>query len=395
MTVKFRKVTGALILPALLLVVGLITASCSAPPPATSEQQPPAPPKSDKPGKAPDLILQEYHPQSMMVAEYHPLQKAKYPAIDVHNHLGNVNSPREADPAELVKEMDAAGVAQVVNLDGGWGDDLKKTIEMYEKRFPNRFLTYARVDWKKIDEADFGKNAAAQLAADVKAGAHGLKVAKSNIGLAKDGSGKFIPVDDPRADPIWAKCAELRIPVEIHVGDPAAFFTPLDKNNERYEELQDHPNWLFYPGFPPLDRILSQLMNVVAKHPKTNFIVAHMGCNAENLKWVGEQLAKYPNFYVDVDARISELGRQPYTARDLIIKFQDKVMFGTDTTPKAEAYRVYWQFLETRDEYFDVSKSHHFQGRWMVTALNLPPEVLQKVYYKNAMKLIPGAGVQF
>ena len=350
--------------------------------------------RSSAPAKAPDLILQEYHPRSMMVTEYHVPPKSKFPAIDVHNHLGYAGGKRMMDPALCIKEMDAAGVAQVVNLDGMWGEMLKATLARFEKAYPGRFLTFARVDWSKIDDPDFGPKAAAQLEADVKAGAHGLKLDKSAIGLTrKYKDGRIAPVDDPRFDPIWAKCGELKIPVAVHVGDPAAFFTPLDKNNERYEELQFHPNWLFYPGFPPLETILAQFMHVVAKHPKTVFIGAHMGCYAENLKWVAQQLEKYPNFYVDIDARISELGRQPYTSRKLILRFQDRVMFGTDTTPNAEAYRIYWQFLETEDEYFEVSKSHHYQGRWMVTALNLPVEVLEKVYYKNAVRLIPGAKV--
>ncbi len=349
--------------------------------------------------KFPNLVLEEYHPKSMMIAEYHVPQKAKFPAIDVHNHLGSFTPGKvtrdDPNPAAYVKEMDAAGVAQAVNLDGGWGDALKLNIEKFEKAYPGRFLTYANMDYSRVNEPDFGRKWAVQLESDVKAGAHGFKIHKTLGLVLKDAARKFIPVDDPRFDPIWEKCGEMKIPVEIHVGDPAAFFTPLDKNNERYEELQDHPDWLFYPGFPPLRTILDQLMRVVARHPKTIFIAAHMGCYAENLKWVAEQLDKYPNFYVDVDARISELGRQPYTSRKFIIKYQDRVMFGTDTPPSAESYRVYWQFLETEDEYFEVSKSHHFQGRWMVTAIDLPPDVLEKVYYRNALKLIPGAKAAF
>lgn len=345
--------------------------------------------------KAPNLILEEYHPRSMMVAEYHVPPKSKYPSIDVHNHLGNVGGRRPPlDPAACIREMDAAGVVQVVNLDGGWGETLKATIAKFEKAYPGRFLTYARVDWSKVDDADFGVKAAAQLEADVKSGAHGLKIAKSDIGLTrKYADGRIVPVDDPRFDPIWAKAGELKIPVEIHVGDPAAFFTPLDKDNERYEELQDHPDWLFYPGYPPLETVLRQMINVVAKHRGTIFIGAHCGNYAENLKWVSEQLDKHPNFYVDIDARISELGRQPYTARKFLIKYQDRIMFGTDTSPGAEAYRVYWQFLETADEYFDAAKSHHYQGRWMVYGMYLPDDVLEKIYYKNAARLIPGAGI--
>ena len=330
--------------------------------------------------KAPNLVLEEYHPKSMMVADYHIPTKSKFPSIDVHNHLGRANTPRVLNPAVLIKEMDAARVAQVVNLDGGWGEDLKATIAKFETAFPGRFITYARVDWSKIEDPDFGAKAAKQLEADVKAGAHGLKIAKSDIGLTrKYKNGQVVPVDDPRIDPVWAKCAELKIPVEVHVGDPAAFLTPLNKDNERYEELQDHPDWLFYPGFPPLETILKQFMNVVAKHPKTTFIGAHLGCYAENIKWVSQQLDKYPNFYVDIDARISEMGRQPYTSRKFLLKYQDRVMFGTDTPPKAESFRVYWQFLETADEYFDCTKSHHYQGRWMIYGMYLPDEVLEKI----------------
>jgi len=324
----------------------------------------------------------------MLVTDQHYLQKAKYPVIDNHNHL------RESEPDQCIKAMDATGVVQVVNLDGGWGNELKENIQKFEKKYPGRFLTYALVDWSRIDEPDFGIKAAAQLEADVRTGARGLKVHKT-LGLTiKDKSGKMVPVDDARIDPIWAKCAELKIPVEIHIGDPAAFFTPLDKFNERYEELEFHPDWLFFPNYPALEEILKQGENVYAHHPKTIFIGAHVGSQAENLKAVAARLDKYPNYYVDIDARLSELGRQPYSARKFLIKYQDRVLFGTDTPPDIEAYRLHWRFLETEDEYFDISKSHHFQGRWMVYGLNLPDQVLQKLYFKNALRLIPGAAVK-
>jgi predicted TIM-barrel fold metal-dependent hydrolase len=350
--------------------------------------KPQSSPNAKEEVKPQGLLLRDYQPKSMLVTEQHYLEKAKFPVIDNHNHL------RDSDPDQCVKAMDATGVVQVVNLDGGWGDRLKENIAKFETKYPGRFLTYALVDWSKIDQPDFGSKAAAQLEADVKAGAHGLKIHKT-LGLTiKDKTGKVVPVDDPRVDPIWTKCAELKIPVEIHIGDPAAFFTPLDKFNERYEELEFHPDWLFYPNYPPLKEILQQGENVYARHPETIFIGAHVGSDAENLKEVAARLDRYPNYYVDIDARLSELGRQPYTARKFLIKYQDRVMFGTDTPPDVEAYRLHWRFLETEDEYFDISKSHHFQGRWMVYALTLPDSVLQKLYFKNAMKVIPGAKVK-
>jgi len=196
-------------------------------------------------------------------------------------------------------------------------------------------------------------------------------------------------VDDPRLDPLWAKCGELGIPVMIHVSDPKAFFTPVDRFNERYDELGEHPDWAFYGDqFPSKEEILAQRNRVIARHPETIFIGAHMGTLPEELHQVGLWLDMYPNFYVDIDARISDLGRQPYTARKFLIHYQDRVLFGTDTTPNAEAYRIYYRFLETFDEYFNPTPSHHLQGRWMIYGVGLPDEVLEKIYYKNAEKIL-------
>ncbi len=198
-----------------------------------------------------------------------------------------------------------------------------------------------------------------------------------------------MPVDDPKLDPIWNACGRHGRPVEIHVADPAAFFTPLDRFNERWHELNDHPGWLFYgDGFPPREAILEQLRRAIERHPETTFIGAHMGNNAEDLQSVGDWLDRYPNYYVDFDARINELGRQPYTARRFFIKYQDRIMFGTDTFPSPEAYRLYYRFFETDDEYWDTAKSHQRQGFWMVYGIYLPKEVLEKIYYKNAEKVL-------
>jgi predicted TIM-barrel fold metal-dependent hydrolase len=217
-------------------------------------------------------------------------------------------------------------------------------------------------------------------------GCRGLKISK-RLGLGyKDKSGKIITVDDPRIDPIWAKCGELGIPVEIHVSDPKAFFTPVDRFNERYDELGEHPDWSFYGDeFPSKEDILEARNRVIEKHPNTIFIGAHFGNLPEELGVVGQWLDTYPNFYVDIDARISELGRQPYTARNFFIKYQDRILFGTDTPCNAEAYRLYFRFLETDDEYIDPTPAHKLQGRWMIYGLYLPDEVLEKVYNKNAL----------
>ena len=190
-----------------------------------------------------------------------------------------------------------------------------------------------------------------------------------------------MPVDDPKLDPIWATCGKYKRPVVIHVSDPAAFFTPLDRFNERWHELNANPGWLFFGDqFPKREEILAQLHQVIARHAETTFVNTHFGNNAEDLAAVAEKLDKYPNMYVDFDARISELGRQPYTPRKFFLKYQDRIMFGTDTTPRREAFRIYYRFLETDDEYFDSSPSHHRQGFWNIYGIFLLTDGARKIY---------------
>jgi predicted TIM-barrel fold metal-dependent hydrolase len=339
-----------------------------------------------------ELKLRDWQPRSMMVAKTTVVEKPMYPVIDVHNHLGGgaeFLTPQRVQ--RYIHELTAAGVKTVVDLDGGWGDRLKQTIHALDDSYPGRFLTFALINFEEIDDERWSERETKQLEQSFQAGAKGLKFHKT-LGLRyryKDG--RPMPVDDPKLDPIWELCAKYHRPVMIHTGDPAAFFTPLDRFNERWHELNANPQWLFYgPQYQPREKLFEQLNHVIAKHPKTTFICAHFGNNAEDLSTVGKWLDTYPNMYIDIDARISELGRQPYSARRFIIKYQDRVMFGTDTTPDREAYRVYYRFLETDDEYFDCSKSHHLQGFWMIYGIFLPPEVLAKVYHKNAEKILFG-----
>lgn len=337
-----------------------------------------------KPG---DLLLRDWQPVSQMVVRETRIDKPKFPVIDLHNHLGAFSGG--ADLKQCLVEMDKAGVTMCVSLDGLSKNDIYKQHILELKAISDRFIVFFSPDFSRIDEPDFGKKEAARLEEAVNMGARGLKIFKS-LGLTdRDKSGKLIAVDDPRIDPIWAKCGELRIPVMIHVTDPKAFFTPLDKFNERYDELGGHPDWLFYgPQFPKKEDILAARNRVIARHPDTIFVGAHVANLPEDLAQVGKWLDAYPNLYVDIDARISELGRQPYTARKFFIKYQDRITFGTDTTPSAEAYRIYFRFLETDDEYFNPSGGHHLQGRWNIYGLYLPDAVLEKVYHKNAEKVL-------
>lgn len=339
-----------------------------------------------------ELKLRDWQPKSMMVTKTSVREKPLYPVIDIHNHLGGGKERlTEQVVNRYLTEMNEAGVRCVVNLDGGWGDRLKQTLAALDEKHPGRFLTYALINFDGLDDKDWGEREAKRLEESFKAGAKGLKFHKS-LGLScRYQDGTVMPVDDAKLDPVWEMCAKHQRPVVIHVADPAAFFTPLDKYNERWHELNKNPGWLFFGDkFPKREAILDQLHRVIAKHPKTTFVNTHFGNNAEDLASVGEKLDQYPNMYVDIDARISELGRQPYTTRKFFLKYQDRILFGTDTTPRREAFRIYYRFLETEDEYFDCSASHHLQGFWNIYGINLPPEVLEKVYYKNAERVLHG-----
>jgi len=332
-----------------------------------------------------NLKLLDWRPVSQLVVKETTILRPRFPVIDIHNHLGRLQNTKK-----YLEEMDKAGVWKCVSLDGrSRGDGYKEHLRVSNSVSRERFLVFFRPDFSRIDEPDFGVKEAKKLEEAVRMGVRGLKINKA-LGLSlRDKSGKLVPVDDPRIDPIWAKCGELGIPVMIHVSDPKAFFTPLDEHNERYDELGAHPNWLFYGDkYPSKEEILAQRNRMIARHPETIYIGAHMGTLPEELHQVGMWLDLYPNFYVDIDARISELGRQPYTARRFMLKYQDRVLFGTDTPCNAEAYRIYYRFLETDDEYFDPSGGHHLQGRWMIYGLHLPDEVLEKIYNKNALKIL-------
>jgi predicted TIM-barrel fold metal-dependent hydrolase/uncharacterized protein (DUF952 family) len=264
-----------------------------------------------------------------------------------------------------------------------------------------RVAVFAGLDYAMWEQRpDFGEEEARRLRDSVAAGARGLKVWKL-LGLrARDPAGGLVAVNDPRLDPVWATAAELGLPVTIHVADPIAFFRPLEPTNERWEELLAHPDWHFWPtrppgrpdleGFPPFDELIDGLETVVARHPATTFIGAHVGCVPEDLGRVAAMLAAHPNWHVDIAARIAELGRQPYTARDLVVRWPERVLFGTDAPPDPAAWSVAFRFLETRDESFpyDADGGPGSQGRWQVHGLGLPPEVLRLVYAANARRLI-------
>ncbi len=332
-----------------------------------------------------DLRLLDWEPKSMLVVKETEVLKPKFPVIDFHNHLRRLENTER-----YLEEMDKAGVWITVSLDGiSENDFYREHLKVSQRVSPERFLVFFRPDFSRIDEPTWGESEAKKLEEAVRLGVRGLKIRKG-LGLEyRDKTGELIKVDDPRIDPIWAKCGELGIPVVIHVSDPKAFHTPLDRFNERLHELAERPEWSFYgPRFPTKEEILEARNRVFARHPNTIFIATHMANLPEELGRVSMWLEKYPNMYIDINARISELGRQPYTARRFMIKWQDRILFGTDTPPDAEAYRVHYRFLETDDEFFDPTPAHKQQGFWMIYGLYLPDDVLEKIYNKNALKIL-------
>jgi predicted TIM-barrel fold metal-dependent hydrolase len=343
-----------------------------------------------------DLPLREYRPRSSLRVPEHHVPNARFPVVDAHNHLGRwlTEGWSTPDVGELLDVMDACGIAAIVNLDGMRSDELQANLDRYDRAHPGRFVTFCQLDWTVTEDPGFGKRLADQLGRCVDEGARGLKVWKQ-LGLRiRDDRGELLMPDDERLDPLWEAAAAQSIPVTIHVADPVAFFEPLDETNERLEELLANPDWWFgdHDVFPPFQRILDSFESLVARHPATAFVGAHVACNAEDLAWVDRMLSSYPNLYADVAARIAELGRQPRTARALMLKHPERILFGTDLFPPGrDIYEIHFRFLETADEHFPYDpEDPPPQGRWAISGLDLPDDVLRAVYGENARRLIGG-----
>ena len=338
--------------------------------------------------RAQEMSFEEYEPTSTLVVPQNPITRSKFPFVDVHSHHRRASQMGGDDVAKLISEMDAMNMAVAVNLSGGSGERLKNAIQNMNERYPGRFIQFANVDFSKIDDPNFGENAAAQLEEDVKNGAQGLKIFK-NLGMfVKYENGERVKADDPRIDPVWAKCGELGIPVLIHVGEPAPFYEPHDKNNERWLELKQFPNRKRPPGeFPTWEVQMAEQHNIFRKHPNTIFINAHLGWMGNNLDRLGALMEELPNMYTELGAVLAELGRQPKQARAFLIKYQDRILMGKDSW-NPEEYHVYFRVFETGDEYFNYYRKRH--AHWKLYGLELPDETLKHIYYKNALRIIPG-----
>ena len=365
-----------------------------------------------KPATA-SLPLKDFQPRSMLhVPETH-VPRAKFPVIDIHTHLCFAAKQERGVPlseerthlaptSELLEVMEHSNIQLLVNVTGGMGAGLRDSVQRYDRAHAGRFLTFTEPWWSRAADPDYAQFQADELVRAKRDGARGLKLLKT-LGLylrERVTSGRLISIDDRRFDPMWEACAALQLPVAIHVSDPEAFFLPIDRFNERYEELNNHPDWSFHGGdFPSNAQLLEARDRVFARHPGTQFVALHVGHDAENLASVSESMDKFPNMHVELGARIGELGRQPRTARRFFERYQDRILFGTDATPHGDEYpqqlfgnalyEIYYRFLETEDEYFDYAPAAvPPQGRWRIYGLGLPEGILRKVYHDNAARLL-------
>ncbi|MCC7154404.1 MAG: amidohydrolase family protein [Bryobacterales bacterium] len=347
--------------------------------------------------KGTPLDLQDYRPKSMLNVPETAVEKARFPVIDFHTHL---TWEKAATPEQLLQVMDRRNIRTLVNVTGGFGDKLRQAIAKFDRAHSGRFLTFTEPAWKRANEPGYARMQADMVGEAKRDGARGLKVLKTLGLFLRDSAGKLVTVDDPRFDPMWDACGQLNLPVAIHVSDPAAFFKPVDRFNERFEELNNHPDWSFHgKDFPSNEQILAARDRVFARHPKTTFVALHGGNFSEDLGHVGRALDRFPNMHVDIAARIGEFGRQPYTSGKFFDKYQDRILFGTDATPNGVEYpqqlygdllyQIYYRFLETSDEYFDYAPAAvPPQGRWRIYGIGLSESVLRKVYHGNAARIL-------
>lgn len=332
------------------------------------------------------MDFEAYDPPTSLVVSEHHIKHAKFPFIDIHNHQFSMPT---MDMKQLTSKMDDLNMAVMINLSGrgrGSSEHLEKSVQNATKQAPGRFIVFTNVEFTSIDDPEWAVRVVKQLENDVKLGAMGLKVYKSLGMFNKDKNGNRISIDDPRIDPVWAKCGELGIPVLIHSADPKQFWDPIDEQNERWLELKTHPGRRHDTDPVKWETIIAEQHNIFRKHPKTTFVNAHLGWYGSDLKKLGELMDEFPNMYTEIGAVIAELGRQPRAAKAFITKYQDRVLFGKDSWQPDE-YETYFRVLETEDEYFPYHKRYH--AFWRMYGIGLSDELLKKVYYKNAMRIIP------
>ncbi len=339
-------------------------------------------------------------PKALMTLPRTAIGRARFPAIDFHFHGRELRTAE--DYQKLIKVMDETGVGVISNMDGGFGSDFDRSMKVGEP-VRDRILQFARLNFEGINDTGWPARTASELERDFLAGAAGLKINKV-LGLdLKNTDGTYIQADDKRFDPVWEMCAKHNKPVMIHISDSYGRFLPIGPENERYEAglWRSSPEGNYYKtGQPGNDVIEKARENMHARHPKTRFVNAHMAMLYYDMDKVAALLDKYPNADVEMSAAFQDLGRAPLLIRRFVLKYQDRILFGSDGSPNRgveEFWVPHWRFLETYDEHFDhpaqirSATGAPLHGRWRISGIGLPDEVLRKVYYANALRYLPSA----
>lgn len=345
-------------------------------------------PRTCRAPDAPPPSIVDYRPHSTLIAPVHKVPRAKYPAIDFHGHPGSLVTSAEG-LASLGASLDSLNVGMMIAADNLSGERLQRVMTAVNAsaKMKPRVFGLAGIDFRNVGPG-WAEKAVAQLEADVKAGAVGVGEIPKSFGLSiRKADGSRLRLDDADLDPIWDACARLGLPVFIHTADPQEFFQPVDYTNERWLELSLFPERR-YPQdrFPSFETLMTERDNLFRRHPKTTFVAAHMGWHANDLGRLGKMMREMPNLYTEVGAVLYDIGRQPRTAREFFIEFQDRILFGKDSF-QPEEYPYYWRVFETADDYFDYYRPYH--AFWKLYGVALPDTVLRKVYYANALKLMP------
>jgi uncharacterized protein len=389
---RARRLVTAVALAALSLSAAVVVARAARQQAPTGARTACPPGQTEvRPGRCqapefPPPSIVDYRPRSTLVAPVHLVPRAKYPVIDIHNHV----TVSAANIDRLIADMDALNLRLLNNLSGGSDPDgIRQKVEFIRaSKYPDRFRVFANVDWNGAGGPGWAERAVSRLEQSIANGAIGLKIFK-NLGLtAKKADGSRLHVDDPELKPVWDACARLNVPVLIHVAEPQEFFSPLDTSNERWLELslfRDRRHYM--PGEPAFEDLMGERDRMFAANPKTRYINAHFGWYGNDLARAARLLDQLPNVVMDLSAVLYDFGRQPRAAREFFVKYQDRVLFGKDSYEPSE-YPYYWRVFETSDEYFDYYRPYH--AFWKLYGLDLPDAVLRKIYFQNSLRVVPG-----
>lgn len=334
-------------------------------------------------GPMDSVLLKDYAPSSSLVVPETHLAKSRFPVIDVHTHV-YAKTPDEV--AEWVRTMDDVGIELSVTLTDATGAEFDRLVDLYLKPYPNRFQLFCGLDTSAIDSKDYPERAVRELVRCYQKGACGVgELSDKGWGLGGTAEAHLprnqrLHPDDPRLDLFWEKCAELKLPVNLHIADHPSCWQPLGPHQERTPDFQGFN--LYGKDVPLYADLLAARDRMLARHPKLVVIACHLSNQGNDLAALGKVLDYNPNLYLDVAARDYELGRQPKSAARFLTRYKSRILFGTDMGRDMKMYRGWWRLLESGDEFLP--------GRvwWRYYGLELPGPILESLYRTNAKRVL-------